>query len=98
MLTRMNVIRYWKLYDELPYVFYDFVFDPTDVKGELLATLEVMYKVSDILTGNVEDFDAFIADIRVQLDKRGLQKLIDEVNRQREEWINNNREDVGGLD
>ena len=79
--------RYWKLYDELPYAFYDFVFDPTDVKEELLATLQVMDRVAYILTGNVEDFDAYIADIRKQLDKRGLQKLIDEVNRQREEWI-----------
>jgi putative aldouronate transport system substrate-binding protein len=79
--------RYWKLYDELPYAFYDFVFDPTDVKDELLATLQVMDRVAYILTGSVEDFDAFIADIRKQLDKRGLQKLIDEVNRQREEWI-----------
>ncbi|NLK99566.1 MAG: hypothetical protein GX271_02765, partial [Clostridiales bacterium] len=50
-------------------------------------TLQVMDRVAYILTGSVEDFDAFIADIRKQLDKRGLQKLIDEVNRQREEWI-----------
>ena len=90
--------RYWKLYDELPYAFYDFVFDPTDVKEELLATLQVMDRVAYILTGNVEDFDAYIADIRKQLDKRGLQKLIDEVNRQREEWIDNKRKSKVDLD
>jgi putative aldouronate transport system substrate-binding protein len=84
--------RYWKLYDELPYTFYDFVFDPTNVKDEFYNTLLVMDKVSDILTGNVTDFDAFIADIRKQLDNSGIQKIIDEVNQQREEWINSKKE------
>ena len=83
--------RYWKLYDELPYTFYDFVFDPTNVKDELYKTYQVMQKVSDILTGNVKDFDAFIADIRKQLDDSGIQKIIDEVNQQRDEWINSKK-------
>ena len=79
--------RYWKLNEELDYVYYDFVFDPTNVKDELEKTNQVMDKVSEILSGNVTDFDAFIDDIRRQLDDNGLPKLLDEVNRQRDEWI-----------
>ena len=66
--------RYWKLYDELPYTFYDFVFDPTNVKDELYKTYQVMQKSQNILTGNVKDFDAFIADIRKQLDDSGIKR------------------------
>ena len=83
--------RYWKLNEELAYVYYDFIFDPTNVKDELEKTNQVMDKVSDILSGNVTDFDTFIDDIRRQLDDNGLPKLLEEVNRQRDEWINSKK-------
>lgn len=83
--------RYWKLNEELPYVYYDFVFDPANVNEELEKTNQVMEKVSDILSGNVTDFDTFITDIRKQLDESGLLKLLEEVNRQRDEWINSKK-------
>ena len=83
--------RYWKLNEELPYVYYDFIFDPTNVKDELEKTNQVMNRVSDILLGNVTDFDAYITDIRRRLDSNGLTKLLDEVNRQRDDWINSKK-------
>ncbi len=83
--------RYWKLNEELPYVYYDFIFDPTNVKDELEKTNQVMNRVSDILSGNVTDFDAYITDIRRRLDSNGLTKLLDEVNRQRDDWINSKK-------
>mgnify|MGYP000922535518 CR=1 FL=1 len=83
--------RYWKLNEELAYVYYDFIFDPTNVKDELEKTNQVMDKVSDILSGNVTDFDVFIDNIRRQLDDSGLTKLLDEVNRQRDDWINSKK-------
>lgn len=80
--------RYWRLNESLPYVYYDFVFDPSNVMEELEKTNNIMDNVSKILTGKVEDFDAFIDDIRKQLNENGLPKLLDEIDRQRDAWIN----------
>jgi len=79
---------YWKVNEELSYTYYDFIFDTSNITKEIEKTDIVINKVSNILTGEIKDFDNFIADIRKQLNENGLNKLLDEVNRQRNEWLN----------
>jgi len=83
--------RYWKLNEELPYIYYDFVFDTSEVKTEIEITNMIMGDVSNILTENITDFDAFIADIRKKLYDNGLEKILNEVNRQRDEWLSSKK-------
>lgn len=82
---------YWKLNEELSFTYYDFIFDTSNVTNEIEKTDIIMNKVSNILTGEIKDFDGFIADIRKQLNENGLNKLLNEVNRQRNEWLNSKK-------
>lgn len=79
--------RYLTLQKSLPYVYYDFYFDPSKVQNEIFETNDVMNHLSELLSGNVKDFDTFIEDLRKQLNNSGVQKLRDEVNRQKEAWL-----------
>lgn len=79
--------KYLTLQKSLPYMYYDFYFDPTNVQNEIRGTNEVMNHLSEILSGNVKDFDTFIENLRKQLNNSGVQKLSDEVNRQKEAWL-----------
>jgi hypothetical protein len=78
---------YWDIQENTPYTYYDFEFDATEVIEELQATNEIMEKLDKLIHNSVEDFDAYVEDIRRQLYDSGVQKLLDEVNSQKKTWL-----------
>jgi hypothetical protein len=83
--------RYWYIQENTPYTYHDFEFDVSRVIDELQATDKIMTKIDKLLYSNVEDFDAYIEDIRRQLYDSGVQKLLDEANLQKEKWLENKK-------
>ncbi len=82
--------RYWDIQENTPYTYYDFEFDATEVIEEIQATNEIMEeleKLDELIHNSIDDFDAYIEDIRRQLYDSGVQKLLDEVNSQKEKWL-----------
>lgn len=60
----------------------NFLFDKSNVIKQISDTNSVMGQVSKIFEGGVSDFDEFIDDMKQQLYDKGVQDVIDEVNRQ----------------
>jgi putative aldouronate transport system substrate-binding protein len=79
--------RYIKLQNAYPYTYYDFYFDREKVEAELSAVNSTMNKINDILNGGVEDFDIFIKNLKNELYDKGITIVIDEINRQKGEWL-----------
>lgn len=75
-----------------------FRFDPIPVLDEISATNKIMtgdfineYQESEwmnkIAKLEIEDLDTFLKDMNKELDKAGMQKIVDEANRQYQEWL-----------
>ncbi len=45
---------------------------------------EWMNKIAKL---EIEDLDTFLKDMNKELDKAGMQKIVDEANRQYQEWL-----------
>lgn len=79
--------RYLKLQHTYPYVYYDFYFDKSKVEEELNAVNSTMNRLNELLNGKVEDFDKFISELKKELYDKGIIRLRDEINRQKNEWL-----------
>ncbi len=79
--------RYLQLQNKLVNRYFGFEIDFSNVQTELAACNKIMKQLSNILNGGVEDFDGFIRDIRQQLDESGVDRLLEEINRQKTEWL-----------
>lgn len=79
--------KYKRLQKSYPYVYYNFYFDSSKVQEEIKETNKVMRQLTEIISGNVQDFDAFIEDLRKQLNNKGVQTLKEEANRQKSIWL-----------
>lgn len=75
-----------------------FRFDPIPVLNEINATNKIMtgdfineFQESEwmnkIAKLEIEDLDTFLKDMNKELDKVGMQKIVDEANRQYQEWL-----------
>lgn len=61
--------------------------DKLEVKDELSrADGIVTMKLDNIYEINVEEFDAFIEDLRSELEVAGMSRILQEINRQLDEW------------
>lgn len=64
-----------------------FVFDSTDLQQELLALDRVQSKYVKLLEGGCVDFDTVYPEFLQKLDEAGLQKVMDEKQRQFDLWL-----------
>lgn len=67
-----------------------FYFDSSSVKAELAAVSSTVkeYK-ANLKVGSVADVDAYLEEAYAKLEQNGINKIIDEANRQYEEWKTN---------
>lgn len=79
--------RYYEIQRTYPYVYYDFIFDKAQLEEEIKAVNLTMNKVNELLAGQVDDFDKFISTLKKELYEKGVSRLKDEVNRQKNEWL-----------
>ena len=66
-----------------------FVFEDDSLKAEIAkvtATYESVRQVYDF--GCMDDFDKYLSETREEMEKSGVYKIIDEMNRQFKEWKN----------
>ena len=64
-----------------------FTFDTTPVKTEIAKVSSVLEEVGPVLnTGSMPDFDAFIEDSIQKLKASGIDKVLEEANKQYSEW------------
>jgi putative aldouronate transport system substrate-binding protein len=69
-----------------------FTFDSTPVKTEIAQISSVLEEVNPVLnTGSMPDFDAFIEESLGKLKASGIDKVLEEANRQYEEWKKTNK-------
>ena len=66
---------------------FGFVFDSDPVKTELAQLTNVYSEISPIFnTGSMPDFDAYLQTATEKLESVGIDKVLDEINRQYAEW------------
>ena len=66
---------------------FGFIFDTDPVKTEIALISSVIQEISPILgTGSMPDFDEFMVKARQKLTEAGIDKVLEEANRQLEEW------------
>ncbi len=83
-----------------PDLFSGFRFDATAVNGKALEIDEILVDLEKIMTVSsngepndpILDFDAFIADLRTRCEAAGVYDIVDEANRQIDEWEGNGNE------
>jgi putative aldouronate transport system substrate-binding protein len=63
-----------------------FVFDPEKVKNEVAATQTVITQFNGSLITGTVDPDKYIPQFVAKLKEAGMQKIIDEKQRQLDEW------------
>ncbi|HKL80649.1 MAG TPA: DUF3502 domain-containing protein [Mobilitalea sp.] len=78
---------YLQLQNKLVNQYFGFEIDFSGVQEELDACNKIMKQLSGILDGGVADFDGFIRDLRNQLDESGIERVLEEINRQKAEWL-----------
>lgn len=74
-----------------------FRFDPIPVLNEISATNKILSAdlcnflnsewTNKIIELDISDIDTFLKDMNKELDKAGMQKIVDEANRQYQNWI-----------
>ena len=68
-----------------------FTFDSTPVKTEIAQITSVLQEVNPVLTtGSMPDFDAYLEEAKQKLQASGIDKVLEEANRQYEEWKKTN--------
>lgn len=64
-----------------------FYFDSSSLKAEVAAVSSTVKEyTANLNVGSVADVDAYLAEAYAKLEQNGINKIIDEANRQYEEW------------
>ena len=67
---------------------FGYSFDPSPVSGEVLAVTEVTSNYRPVLEcGLADDVDAALDEFNRQLDEAGIDRIIEENQRQLDEWL-----------
>ena len=71
-----------------PVMTFGYSFDPSPVSGEVLAVTEVISNYRPVLEcGLADDVDAALDEFNRQLDEAGIDRIIEENQRQLDEWL-----------
>ena len=66
---------------------FGFIFDTEPVKTEIALVSSTIGEINPILsTGSMPDFDEFMLKANAKLTEAGIDKILEEANRQLEEW------------
>lgn len=79
--------RYTKIHNSIVSEYYDLTLDFSKVSNEITKTNLVMSQIAGLFDEGVEDFDSYLHNIREQLFEAGVQKVLDEINSQKKEWM-----------
>lgn len=94
-----NVLPYYELLEGFHTKSYDnvelspicgFIFDKEPVKNEIKATNAVVKKYSETLLSGIGDYEKLKAQFDSEMQKAGIQKIVDEANRQISAWSDKN--------